>query len=76
MFMFSHFEEILRHHPAALSGGRAWRPESPLAAFERLEQRPFGQSPPPVRQRDCLSFGGGVTLLIALLGVVSAVLVL
>ena len=73
--MFSQIEEIMRHHPAAHCG-RLWRPENPVAAFERLECRPFKQSPPPVSQRDRLSFGGGLMLLAALLGIVSAALAL
>ena len=73
--MFSQIEEIMRHHPAAHCG-RLWRPENPFAAFERLESRPFRQSPPPVPQRDGLSFVGGLTLLAALLGIMSAALAL
>ena len=74
--MFSQFEEILRHHPAALSGGRAWRPESSLAAFERLEQRPSRPPQRPAGERDRLSFGGSLTMLVAILAILSAALAL
>jgi hypothetical protein len=73
--MFSQFEEIMRHHPASLMG-RAGRPKSPLSALERLERKPFRQSLSPAPQRDRLSFGGGLTLLAALLGIMSAALAL
>jgi hypothetical protein len=73
--MFSQFEEIMRHHPAGLMG-RAGRPESPLSAFQRLERKPFRLSPSAAPQRDRLSFGGGLTLLAALFGIMAAALAL
>jgi hypothetical protein len=73
--MFSQFEEVMRHHPAALMG-YAGRQESSLAVFERLERKPFRPSPPPMRQRDRLSFGGSLTMIIAFFAVLAAVLAL
>ena len=73
--MFCQFEEVMRHHPAALMG-RAGRQESPLSAFERLERKPFWPPPPPVRQRDRLSFGGSLTMIIAFFAVMAAALAL